>query len=54
MKTVAYDAKGPQRRNNISQLSSGTGGGNIPRYDAQKPSTANYNTARGSFFNQRF
>lgn len=54
LKTVAHDAKGPTRRSNISQLSSGTGGGNIPRYDGQKPQTAQYNTARGSFFNQRF
>lgn len=30
LKTVAQDAKGPSRRNNLSELSNGTGGGNIP------------------------
>ena len=48
---MAKDARGPNRRNNISQLSSGTGGGYIPRFEGVKPSTASYNTARGSFFN---
>ncbi len=50
---VNNDAVGETRRRNISQLSSGIGGGDPPFIHpaAAKPMTAQYNTARGSYFN---
>lgn len=55
VQTVQHDAKGPNRRLNISQISNGTGGRIVPPiHGISKPSTAAYNTARGSSYNATF